>query len=280
MARYEWKHDAGFNAVVSDSLREIDVRGAFDGCPIPTLIIEGKWDLTWDTDKPAILHKNHPNARLVVLEQSGHVPYDDQPEEFFAVLQDYVVNLPQVAPDDLHRWAVHLSKWKEEKEKEDPFLVEEMSKAEARAIEDFRRKREQILAGATYQDTSTPLDAYLTLLSAAHSGDTDALKRVLAVDTEKMTVMVGADATSMMMAGVKDYVFEVDVLRAPVPPRDPEHGTIWPVYVTKAKEASLADTFLLVFWNGEWAWCGNMASPMKWRPALPQFKAVLKRFGK
>jgi hypothetical protein len=26
--------------------------GAFLGNPIPTLILEGKWDLTWNTDKP------------------------------------------------------------------------------------------------------------------------------------------------------------------------------------------------------------------------------------
>ncbi|MBU0616801.1 MAG: alpha/beta fold hydrolase, partial [Planctomycetes bacterium] len=64
VALYEWKHDQRFRSAVGGQTSLLNLRGGFDGCPIPTLIVEGKWDLTWGEEKPTVLHGNHPNARL------------------------------------------------------------------------------------------------------------------------------------------------------------------------------------------------------------------------
>jgi len=107
-ALYEWKHDNGFNDIMSSDASKIHLSGAFDGCPIPTLIIEAKWDLTWNTDKPKKIHANHPGSELVVLEKSGHSPFKDEPEHFFRLIRDFVGQLTDVADSDIAQWKKYL----------------------------------------------------------------------------------------------------------------------------------------------------------------------------
>ncbi len=93
LARSEWVHDPEFRNGIIESLRPLDLEGEFDHFSVPTLIFEGKWDLTWNTDKPEILHNNHPNADMVVIERAGHNPFADQPNEFFVELQNFIESL-------------------------------------------------------------------------------------------------------------------------------------------------------------------------------------------
>jgi len=93
LARYEWVHDREFRNGIIESMRSLDLEGEFDHFCVPTLIFEGKWDLTWDADKPEVLHNNHPNAEMVVIEQAGHSPFADQPDEFFSALQNFIESL-------------------------------------------------------------------------------------------------------------------------------------------------------------------------------------------
>lgn len=114
-ALYEWKHDNGFNSIVSRDARKINLKGAFENCPVPTLILEGKWDLTWNSDKPAKLYRNHPGSQLVVFSESGHSPFKDEPERFFNVLEEFIGQLPDVRDSESARWKEYLVKWKEER---------------------------------------------------------------------------------------------------------------------------------------------------------------------
>jgi tetratricopeptide (TPR) repeat protein len=104
IALYEWVHDNNFNGIMSGSSNAVDLVDAFEQCPIPTLIIEGTWDMSWNTDKPQRFHKNHPNARLVMFEESGHGPFEDEPAQFFSVLKDFMGNLREVPAGQLQYW--------------------------------------------------------------------------------------------------------------------------------------------------------------------------------
>ncbi len=115
IARYGWKHDRVFRDALCAESESVDLKGAFQDCPIPTLILEGKWDLTWNTDKAGILHQNHPNGRLVTFEESAHNPFDDEPEAFFTTLKDFIVNLPEVPSEKFDQWKAYLTKWREER---------------------------------------------------------------------------------------------------------------------------------------------------------------------
>jgi len=116
IALYEWKHDTDFNDVMSRDSRKINLKGAFENCPIPTLLIEGKWDLSASLDKPTIFQKNHPNAQLIVFEKSGHRPFADETERFFHILKDFLENLPEILKEDLDTWKEYLLSWKKLKD--------------------------------------------------------------------------------------------------------------------------------------------------------------------
>lgn len=115
MALYEWKHDLDFNRTVSSDARQIDLRGAFSRCPIPTLIIEGQYDLTFAADKPARLQENHPQARMMLFEQSAHNPFDDEPEDFFFLLRDFVTEVEKHPAPDLAEWKKQLAEWRNQR---------------------------------------------------------------------------------------------------------------------------------------------------------------------
>ena len=111
IALYEWVHDVDFNGIMNRSMGTIDLKGAFENNPIPTLILEGKWDLTWGEKKPGILKSNHPNAQMILFENAGHGIYDEEPERFFTVLEDFVKNLPEVSKDEISAYKSTLGTW-------------------------------------------------------------------------------------------------------------------------------------------------------------------------
>ena len=111
-ALYEWVHDPGFNSVMGQSKRQISLEGVFDRCPIPTLILEGEWDLTWSEGKRRMLHENHPGSEMVVFERAGHSIYDEAPERFFAVLERFIRSLPEVPEAEALTWGNGLHEWR------------------------------------------------------------------------------------------------------------------------------------------------------------------------
>lgn len=123
VALYEWKNDKNFNSIMNNDAKKYNLQGVFDDCPIPTIIIEGKWDLTWNTDKPEKLHKNHPHSQLIMFEHSSHSPFEDEPENFFSTLQDFIQNLPKISESELSRWKKYLIKWKEEWKKSPAYIL-------------------------------------------------------------------------------------------------------------------------------------------------------------
>lgn len=112
-ALYEWVHDDGFNSVMSQSMQKVDLAAAFDRSPIPSLILEGKWDLTWGDQKPTLLSRNHPNARMVVIEGAGHSIFNENSDAFFAELEEFLDDLPDVRAERLAVFRKSLAAWRD-----------------------------------------------------------------------------------------------------------------------------------------------------------------------
>jgi proline iminopeptidase len=112
-ALYEWVHDGPFNGVMSQSASRVDLTGAFDVNPIPTLIMEGEWDLTWGAEKKHALAANHPNGRMVVFDEAAHSIFNEDPDGFFDTLQAFVEGLQPVSSSDLAVFQAELGKWRE-----------------------------------------------------------------------------------------------------------------------------------------------------------------------
>jgi len=98
IALYEWVQDENFNGIVGQSMSGIDFTGAFDANPIPTLIMEGEWDLTWGPEKKDAIAANHPNGRLVTFEEAGHSIFNEDTEGFFSTLQEFIRGLTPPDP--------------------------------------------------------------------------------------------------------------------------------------------------------------------------------------
>lgn len=125
IALYEWRQDTNFNGIMSSSLQRIDLTGGFEKSPIPTLILEGRWDLTWNTDKPEILLKNHPGARLVFFENASHGIYDEEPSKFFKVLKKFIQSLPEVDSAAVTAYKEYLIEWDKEKKASPDYILRE-----------------------------------------------------------------------------------------------------------------------------------------------------------
>ena len=57
---------------------------------VPALLIWGDWERVVPNWVGERLEQDLPNARLVVLEDCGHVPPEEKPDESFAVLADFL----------------------------------------------------------------------------------------------------------------------------------------------------------------------------------------------
>lgn len=91
-AMSEFVCDWDYANSMCETQRTIDIT-TFDAS-IPTLIIEGAYDLTWNPKKkPAILHSIHKHAQLIIFDKSAHSPFVDEPEKFFLSLKAFMETL-------------------------------------------------------------------------------------------------------------------------------------------------------------------------------------------
>ncbi len=116
-ALYEWVNDDNFNRIMGESYRRYDFKGVFDKCPIPTLVCEGKYDLTWAEKKAGILKNNHPNAQFKTFEMAGHTIFSEETELFFSTLKKFVKNLKDPQAEQLRTWQTDVKRILDPQEK-------------------------------------------------------------------------------------------------------------------------------------------------------------------
>jgi len=72
---------------------------------IPTLILVGRDDFICPPSQAHILQEGITNSDLVIFENSGHLPFIEEPEAFFKTVRDWV-SLNQ--PKQLHETTFNL----------------------------------------------------------------------------------------------------------------------------------------------------------------------------
>jgi hypothetical protein len=105
--------DGNFNGIMNQSKSRVDLTGAFGANPIPTLIMEGEWDLTWGPEKKHAIAANHPNGRLVTFEHAGHSIYNEDPDGFFGALREFVQGLTPVDAESAMSFKTALAAWRQ-----------------------------------------------------------------------------------------------------------------------------------------------------------------------
>ncbi len=89
-SRYEWSPSPGFRELIGRDMEKIGLDGKFDDFEIPTLVMEGKWDLTWDVDKVDAMRHNHPHGQFELFERSSHCIFHDESDRFFSILRQFL----------------------------------------------------------------------------------------------------------------------------------------------------------------------------------------------
>ena len=169
-ALYEWANDENFNSLLNRSEGRWDFTGAFDANPIPTLILEGRWDLTWSEKKKDILKGNHPNGRMVVFENAAHGIYDEDPDAFFGVLKEFIKGLPRVDGEALVRYRTFLAGWVAAMKASPDFVIDSISwglsasrelagRYSPEWLESFSSSRHYLRAGFALYDMERYADA-------------------------------------------------------------------------------------------------------------------------
>jgi len=125
-ALYEWDNDQNYRDSVAKEADNCDLEGAFENCPIPTLIAEGGQDMTWNTDKPKKFQQNHPNAKMVIFNESAHYPFRDEPERFFDELRDFLGGLSNKPSPNSSQWESYIAAWEDAQKNSPDNLVMEL----------------------------------------------------------------------------------------------------------------------------------------------------------
>ncbi|MDY6834245.1 MAG: alpha/beta fold hydrolase [Chloroflexota bacterium] len=69
---------------------EYDITSSLREIHSPTLIIAGRDDFICSPSRACIIHRAVPNSNLMIIEESGHFPYVERPDEFFSIVLNWI----------------------------------------------------------------------------------------------------------------------------------------------------------------------------------------------
>ena len=88
--------DLGFSPATGDAVgnatAHVDYTAALPKFTFPTLVLNGRYDMNVAPLTAYRMAKAIPNAKLVIFEQSGHLPSYEEPEKYVQVLNDFLTN--------------------------------------------------------------------------------------------------------------------------------------------------------------------------------------------
>ena len=86
--------DLGFSPVtgeeVSNAIEHLDLTPQMARFHMPTLVINGRFDLNVTPDVSWAVAHNIPGAQLVFFEKSGHLPSYEEPERYISVIEEFL----------------------------------------------------------------------------------------------------------------------------------------------------------------------------------------------
>ena len=130
-ARYEFVHDKNYYRTMLDDYFNYDLKEAFKDCPIPTLIIDGEWDLAYSSEKHGIMKAQFPNAKIQLIQGAGHVPYEENPSVFFEALKGFLKFLNSNEGSTTVKWKenINLDAYRKKNSTQDPNFLIKKSKS-------------------------------------------------------------------------------------------------------------------------------------------------------
>jgi proline iminopeptidase len=80
----------GVNEALNADLAQFDMWPVLPRFNFPTLVLTGRYDINVAPSTAWKIHKAIPGSRFEVFEESGHLPYFEEPDEFVRVVEDFL----------------------------------------------------------------------------------------------------------------------------------------------------------------------------------------------
>lgn len=85
-----YRYTRKVNAALNADLGQYDMWPVLPTFKMPTLVVTGRYDSNVAPSTAWKIHKAIPGSRWEVFEQSGHLPYFEEPEKFVRVVEDFL----------------------------------------------------------------------------------------------------------------------------------------------------------------------------------------------
>lgn len=86
----QYSYDVAVNSSVNSSAEGFNITPGIAKLSIPTLILHGKYDSNITVESSEKIQKTIPGSRLVIFEQSGHMPFYEEPQKFVTTVQNFL----------------------------------------------------------------------------------------------------------------------------------------------------------------------------------------------
>ena len=85
-----YKYTKKVNAALNADLGQFDMWPLLPTFKMPTLVVTGRYDINVAPSTAWKIHKAIPGSQWEVFEQSGHLPYFEEPEKFVRVVENFL----------------------------------------------------------------------------------------------------------------------------------------------------------------------------------------------
>ena len=144
--------------------------------------------------------------------------------------------------------------------KVDSFLSTPVSAEEKKWIEKYRERSDEIIKGARYKNITTPVDAFLTRLSAWIYADLDALKIIEVASGPFDAAEFEKPETRKLV----EYLSKLDIWRIHLPGKASRDGDVVPIFT------SGDDTHVYFYYEGGWKYLYKTAYTWLWQTSLEE----------
>jgi len=84
----EYRYTRSVNAALNADLGQFDMWPVLPTFRMPTRVLTGRYEMNVAPSTAWRIHQSIPGSRWEVFEQSGHLPYFEEPEKFQRVVED------------------------------------------------------------------------------------------------------------------------------------------------------------------------------------------------
>jgi len=152
------------------------------------------------------------------------------------------------------------------------FLDTEISPQERQIIDYFVKTKAEVLQGRKFHDLSTPVNAFLTLLSAYQNQDANAVTQVMPL--AKLFPKVASPEIGAKFLGGWG---KATAFRAEVDDKSPRESDLGAIYTGTASEQKMDQIVMFAHVQGAWRFVGSAggtSAVRNWRPGAKQNEAA------